>query len=105
MFSEKKVHARSCLWGYGVLIFLILMESMAGCSSRAPELDKLYSSEEGAQESATDKAASLAPAELSTPPPTADTVNIIPNSSYSPMDRAVILQYAEKGESDSANLN
>ncbi len=103
MFAEKSVHPKSCLWGTGVLILLILTGSMTGCSSRATETDKLYSSEEGAPGSATDKVASLSPAESSNQP--AAPVNSIPNASYPPMDRAVILQYVEKGESDSGNLD
>ncbi len=98
MFSEKSVHPRSWLWGYGVLILLVLMGSMTGCSS-TPETDKLHSSGEGMPGSATDKAASLAPGGSSNP---TDRVNAIP---YSPADRTVVLRYAEKGESDSANLD
>ena len=105
MFSEKSVHPRLCLWGYGVLILLFLMGVMTGCSSRVPETDKFYSSEEGVQESATDKAASLAPAEPSSQPAAPGTVHSIPNPPYSPADREVVLRYAEKGENDSANLD
>jgi tetratricopeptide (TPR) repeat protein len=96
MFADKSVYPKSCLWGYGVLILLILMGSMAGCSSRAPETDKLYSSEEG---NATDKSASLPPKQLS------DTVTAIPIAAYPSADREVVLRYAEKGENDSANMS
>ena len=107
MFSEKIIRPRSCLWGYGVLILLILMGSMAGCSSRAPETDKLYSSEEGVPESATDKVASLSPAGPSNQPSVqpAAPVTVIPIAPYSSSDREVVLRYAEKGESDAANLS
>jgi len=98
MFSQRSIHPKSCLWGYGVLILLILMGSMTGCSSRAPETDKLYSSEEEVPVSATDNGASLSAAAPS-------TVRSIPDASYSSADREVVLRYAEKGESDSANLD
>ena len=101
MFAEKSVHPRSRLWGVGVLILLILMGSMTGCSSRAPETDKLYSSEEGAPESGTDKAASFSPNQQ---PPAPVHATPIP-SYYSSADREVVLRYAEKGENDSANLS
>lgn len=106
MFSEKNVHPRSCFayWKIGVLILLVLMGSTAGCSNRAPESDKLYSSEEGVQGSTPDKAASLSPEE-SNPSSAPGPVNSIPNSSYSTADRVVVLKYAEKGESDSGNLD
>ncbi len=105
MFSEKSFHPKSCLWGHGVLILLVLMGSMIGCSSRAPESDKLYSSEEGAQGSATEKVVSHLPKESSSQFSAPGSVHSIPNASYSPADREVVLRYAEKGESDSGNLD
>ena len=96
MFAGKSVRPKSCLSGYGVLIVLVLMGSMTGCSS-TPDTEKLYSSEEG---SATNQSASLSPNQ---PSGTAIAVPIPP--SYSSMDRAVVLRYAEKGENDSANLS
>jgi protein O-GlcNAc transferase len=109
MFSEIKVHPKLCLCGYGVLILLVLVGGMTGCSSRAPETDKLYSSEEGVPETAMDKdkMASLPPGETSSAPAVAvpDTVKAIPIASYPPADREVVLRYAEKGEHDSANLD
>jgi tetratricopeptide (TPR) repeat protein len=100
MFSEKSVRPKSCLWGYGVLILLVLMGSMAGCSSRAPETDKLYSSVEEVpeNESGIDKVTS------SNQPPAPDTFTM-PAPSYSSADREVVLRYVEKGESDPANLS
>ena len=92
MSAEKSVRPQSCLWATGIFIFLILMGTLTGCSSRAPESDKLYSSAEGAP---MDKAASVSP--------NPGTVNVI--SSYSSADREVVLRYAEKGENDSANLS
>jgi tetratricopeptide (TPR) repeat protein len=103
MFAEKSVHPRSRVWGYGVLILLVLMGSMVGCSSRAPETDKLYSSETEAPASTTAKGASLAPADPVNQP--LAIVKAIPKPSYSSADRAVVLRYAEKGENDSANLS
>jgi tetratricopeptide (TPR) repeat protein len=104
MFSEKSVRTRSCLWGYGVLILLILMGSMTGCSS-TPEMDKLYSSGEGEPGSSANPVASLLPVESSNQPAAPGTLNSIPNFSYSPEDREVVLRYTENGESDSANLD
>lgn len=107
MFSEKNVHSRSCLWGYGVLILLVLMGSMTGCSSRAPESDKLYSSEEALPGSGTDRITSLPQAEPSNQPSSTHSsgqAGLIPQT-YSPADRVVVLKYAEKGESDSGNLD
>jgi tetratricopeptide (TPR) repeat protein len=99
MFAEKSVRSGSFLLGYGVLIFLVLMGSMIGCSSRAPETGKLHNS----GEEATDQSDSLASVK-STNQPSGSSTNAIPVGSYSPMDRAVILRYVEKGESDAANF-
>jgi tetratricopeptide (TPR) repeat protein len=100
MFAGKSVHLKSCLSGYGVLIVLVLMGSMIGCSSRAPETGKLHNSGEGA----TDQSDSLASVK-STNQPSGSSTNAIPIPSYSSMDRAVVLQYVEKGGSDKANLS
>jgi tetratricopeptide (TPR) repeat protein len=103
MFADKSIRSGLCLSGYGVLILMILTGSMTGCSS-TPDADQLYSSEAGEKESISDnKAASLLPAKSSSPSPS--TAKAIPVASYSPMDRAVVLQYVEKGESDTANLS
>jgi tetratricopeptide (TPR) repeat protein len=105
MFSEKNVYPKSCLWGYGVLILLLLMGITAGCSSsRAPESDKLYSSGEEPQESVMAKSPSVQ-SEAPSNQPSAGAAKSTPNSPYSPADREVVLRYAEKGENDSANLD
>ena len=101
MFVNQNVHPKMCLSGYGVLILLILMGSMTGCSS-TPETDTLNSSVENAQASSTDEGASLAPTESLNKTPVTDTpISVAP---YSSMDRAIIFQYVEKGESDSGIL-
>jgi tetratricopeptide (TPR) repeat protein len=79
------------------------MGIMAGCSSRAPESDRLYSSEEGSSENAMDKS-SPALSKKPSSQPSASVVKSIPSASYSSADRDVVLRYAEKGENDSANL-
>lgn len=115
MFSEKNVSLRSGFahWKFGVLILLVLMGSTAGCSSRGLESDELYSSEEGLPGSGTDQVTSLPPTESSNQTSSTDNplgssspgkAGLIPQS-YSPADRAVVLRYAEKGESDSGNLD
>ena len=106
MFSEKNVYPRSRFahWGYGVLILLVLTAGAIGCSSRETESDKLYSSEEALPGSGTDQVASLPPSELSsTGKPSAPPA--IPITALTPADRAVVLQYAEQGESDPENLD
>ena len=103
MFVEKSGPPKSCLWGTGVLILLILMGSMTGCASRSPETEKRYSTEAVTSGSGTDQVASITPAEASSRPPASGTLIAIP--SYSSADREVVLRYAEKGESDSANLS
>lgn len=97
MFAEKSVRPGSSLSGYGVLIVLVLMGSMTGCSSRAPETGKLHNSGEEAK----DKSDSLASVKSTNQP--SGPAKVIPVASYSSMDRAVVLQYVEKGESDAAN--
>lgn len=104
MFSAKNIGPKSCSWGYGVLILLLLMGIMAGCSSRAPESDKLYSSGEGSSENTMDKS-SPALSKKPSSQPSASVVKSIPSASYSSADRDVVLRYAEKGENDSANLD
>lgn len=104
MFSAKGVHPKSCLWGFGVLIILFLMGIVAGCSSRAMEPDKLYGSKEGVPGKATDQITSIVPAESSSQS-SVGAGNLTPGSSYSSTDREVVLRYAEKGETDSANLD
>jgi len=99
MFTQKSIRTGSCLSGFGVLIFLVLMGSMYGCSSRAPETGNLHNSGEGAT-GPNDSLASVKPS--SQPSGTANTTS---KRSYSPTDRAVILRYVEKGESDAANLS
>lgn len=98
MFAGKSVHPKSCLSGYGVLIVLVLMGSMTGCSS-TPDTDKLYSSDGEAKGSATNPSASLS----SNPPSVAAIA--VPIASYPSADREVVLRYAEKGENDSANMS
>jgi tetratricopeptide (TPR) repeat protein len=95
MFAEKRIRPRSCLSGFGVLVLLVLMGSMMGCSSRAPETGKLYN------EGTTDQNDSLVSAKSTSQP--AVSAKAISVASYSPTDRAVVLQYVEKGESDVAN--
>ena len=99
MFAEKSVRPGLCVSGIGIFIFLILVGSMFGCSSRAPETGKLHNSGEGASDS-SDSLASVKPSSQ----PSGST-NVTPKGPYSPMDRAVILRYVEKGESDAANLS
>lgn len=105
MFSEKSIHPRLCLWGCGALTLLFLVGSMTACSSRAPEPDKFYSSEEGIAGSAEEAVASLSPEEFSKPAATPGTVISIPDPPYSQADREVVLRYVENGENDSANLD
>ena len=95
MFVEKRIRPGSCLSGFGVLVLLVLMGSMMGCSSRAPETGKLYN------EGTTDQNDSLVSAKSTSQP--AVSAKEISVASYSPTDRAVVLQYVEKGESDVAN--
>ena len=104
MFSVKNADLKSCSWGYGVLILLFLMGIMAGCSSRSPESDKLYSSGEGSPENITDKSSAALPKETSSQS-SASVVKSIPSAPYSSADREVVLRYAENGENDSANLD
>jgi tetratricopeptide (TPR) repeat protein len=78
---------------------------MTACSSRAPEPDKFYSSEEGLADSAEETVASLSPDESSNPAATPGAVISIPDPHYSQADREVVLRYAEKGEDDAANLD
>jgi tetratricopeptide (TPR) repeat protein len=110
MFVVKSVYPKSCLSGYGVLILLLLMAVMAGCSS-APESGKFYSSDEGVkgtQQSSPDKMASIAPGKKPSSPSSVESSKSIGISKsapgYSAADREVVLRYAEKGESDPANL-
>lgn len=115
MFSEKNVHPRSCFghWNFGILILLVLIAGAIGCSSRATESDKLYSSEEALPKSETAPIVSLPQAEPShqaaaTDEPlgssASDTIALIPEN-YSSVDRAVVLKYAEQGGSDPENLS
>lgn len=119
MFVVRSVYPKSCLWGYGVLVFL-LMAAMAGCSS-APESGKFYSPDDGVketQQSSPDKMASIEPGNKpSSPSPASPSIDgsksteagktVVtskPAPEYSAADREVVLRYAEKGESDPANL-
>jgi len=115
MFSEKNVHPRSCFahWKFGVLILLVLIGGAIGCSSRGAESDKLHSSEEALPGSGMDQITSLPQAEPSNQTtstdeplgsPSSGKTGLIPKT-YSPADRVVVLKYAEKGESDSGNLD
>jgi tetratricopeptide (TPR) repeat protein len=72
---------------------------MIGCSSRAPESGNLYNSGKDAMDP-SDSVASV----QSTDQPSVSPTKAVPVDSYSPMDRAVILRYVEKGESDTENL-
>ena len=104
MFSQKSVRLKSCSWGYGILILVLVMAMMAGCSSSpAPESKELYSSAEEPQEGSMDTGTSPQPEQVSSTPP-AGAPKSMPLPSFSQADREVILQYAEKGEKDSANL-
>ena len=100
MFSEKSVYRKSCRWGYGVLILLLVMGVMVGCSSRGPQSTELYNAD--AQKIVKDTGSSTqsegAPSHSST-----DVSQFLAKPVYSSADREVVLRYAEKGESDSAN--
>jgi tetratricopeptide (TPR) repeat protein len=72
---------------------------MIGCSGRAPETGELHNSGEGT----TDPNDSLTSVKPSSQP--SGTSKVMPIASYSSADREVVLRYAEKGESDSANLS
>jgi len=115
MFSEKNDHSKSCFahWNFGVLILVVLIAGAIGCSSRETESDKLYSSEEASPKSGTDSMTSLPQTEssnqaTSTDEPggssSFDTAALI-SKTYSPADRAIVLKYVEKGESDPENLS
>ena len=115
MFAEKNVHPGSCFthWKFGVLILSVLIAGAIGCSSRETESDKLYSSEEASPKSGTGSMTSLPQAEssnqaTSTDEPggssSFDTAALI-SKTYSPADRAIVLKYVEKGESDPENLS
>lgn len=115
MSVVKSVYPKSCLSGCGVLILLLLMAVMAGCSS-APESGKFYSSDEGVkgtQQSSPDKMASIAPGKQPSSSSSVGSKSIgtgksistsKPAPGYSAADREVVLRYAEKGKSDPANM-
>ncbi len=104
MFLEKSVCPKPCLRGLGVLVLILLIAMGAGCSSRTPESDKLYSSGEGSTDAVMEKGASLQPEEPSPSPSPAVVPKPIVRASYTAADREVVLRYAEKGEGDPANL-